>query len=100
MQELEGGQGTGSTSIETKMRFIIVDNRTGRARSIGANGLVLGLAFAGLVALPPTTGFLGYQFGVHDAEMNQEQLKQTSERGELPLRALEAELRLESRVHH
>ncbi len=72
MQELEGGQGTGSTSIETKMRFIIVDNRTGRARSIGANGLVLGLAFAGLVALPPTTGFLGYQFGVHDAEMNQE----------------------------
>ena len=50
------------------MRFIIVDSRTGHARSIGANGLVLGLAFAGLVALPASTGLLGYQFGVEDAD--------------------------------
>ena len=54
------------------MRFIIVDSRTGHAHSIGANGLVLGLAFAGLLALPASTGLLGYQFGVEDAEMNQE----------------------------
>ena len=37
---------------------------------------------------------------VVDAEMKQEQLKQTIECGELRLRALEAELRLEKREQH
>lgn len=63
---------TRNRSPGKEMRFIVVDSRTGRARSIGANGLVLGLAFASLVALPATTGLLGYQLGVDDAEMNQE----------------------------
>lgn len=51
------------------MKFIIVDNRSGKARSFSANGLLLGLAIAGLVGLPVVAGFLAYRAGVGDGAM-------------------------------
>ena len=38
------------------MKFIIVDNRSGKARSFSANGILLGLAIAGLVGIPVAAG--------------------------------------------
>lgn len=52
------------------MKFIIVDNRSGRARSFSANGLILtGLALAGLIGLPVAVGLLAYRAGMGDAAM-------------------------------
>jgi len=52
------------------MKFIIVDNRTGKHRSFTANSLVLGLTIAGLLGIPVLAGFLSYQHGLGDAGLN------------------------------
>jgi murein DD-endopeptidase MepM/ murein hydrolase activator NlpD len=52
------------------MKFIIVDNRTGKHRSFTANSLVLGLTIAGLLGIPALTGYLSYQHGLGDAGLN------------------------------
>ena len=52
------------------MKFIIVDNRTGKHRSFTANGLFLGLTIAGLLGIPALTGLLSYQHGLGDAGLN------------------------------
>ncbi len=52
------------------MKFIIVDNRTGKHRSFTANSLVLGLTIAGLLGIPVIAGFLSYQHGLGDAGLN------------------------------
>ncbi len=46
------------------MKFIIVDNQSGKTRSLSANGLILGLAFAGLMGIPAAIGYLSYLHGV------------------------------------
>lgn len=52
------------------MKFIIVDNRTGKHRSFTANSLVLGLTITGLLGIPVLAGFLSYQHGLGDAGLN------------------------------
>lgn len=49
------------------MKFIIVDNRSGRARSFSTNKILLGLAFASLVGLPVACSYLAYRVGLGDA---------------------------------
>lgn len=49
------------------MKFIIVDNQSGKTRSINANGLILGIAFAGLLGIPAAIGYLSYLHGVGEA---------------------------------
>lgn len=49
------------------MKFIIVDNRSGRAKSFTANGFFLGLALAGLLGIPAAAGYLSYRHGVAEA---------------------------------
>ena len=49
------------------MKFIIIDNRSGKARSFSANGLLVGLAIAGLVSLPVAASLLAYRAGLGDA---------------------------------
>ncbi len=49
------------------MKFIIVDNHSGHSRSINVNGLLLGIAFAGLLGIPAAVGYLSYLHGVGEA---------------------------------
>lgn len=49
------------------MKFIVVDNDSGKSRSFSTNGLILGLTFAGLVAIPAVIGYMSYLHGVGDA---------------------------------
>ncbi len=49
------------------MKFIIVDHQSGKTRSINANGLILGIAFAGLLGIPAAIGYLSYLHGVGEA---------------------------------
>ena len=49
------------------MKFIIIDNRSGKARSFSANGLLVGLAIAGLVGIPVAASLLAYRAGLGDA---------------------------------
>ncbi len=49
------------------MKFIIVDNQSGKTRSLSANGLILGLAFAGLMGIPAAIGYLSYLHGIGEA---------------------------------
>lgn len=51
------------------MKFIIVDNRSGRSRSITANGFLLGLTIAGLLGVPIATGYVSYRHGVGEAAL-------------------------------
>ncbi|XOV87306.1 MAG: M23 family metallopeptidase [Pseudomonadota bacterium] len=51
------------------MKFIIVDNRSGRARSFTANGFLLGLTFAGLLGIPVAAGYFAYQKGMGEAAL-------------------------------
>ena len=49
------------------MKFIIVDNRSGKSRSFNANGLLLGLTFASFLGFPAAVGYLSYLHGVGEA---------------------------------
>ncbi len=51
------------------MKFIIVDNRSGRARSFTANGILLGLTIAGLLGIPAAAGYFAYQKGMGEAAL-------------------------------
>lgn len=51
------------------MKFIIVDNRSGRSRAFTVNGLLLGLTLAGLLGIPAVAGYTAYQLGVGEAAM-------------------------------
>ncbi len=54
------------------MKFIIVDNHSGKSRSFSANGLLLGLTFVGLLGIPATIGYLSYLHGVGEAAQTNE----------------------------
>jgi len=61
------------------MKFIIVDQNNGRSRSLTVNGLLVGLAIAGLLGLPATTGFYGYRQGLDEAAETDELISQWRE---------------------
>ncbi|HAK52181.1 MAG TPA: hypothetical protein DCM54_09820 [Gammaproteobacteria bacterium] len=52
------------------MKFIIVDNRTGKHRSFTANGLVIGLTITGLLGIPVLSGISSYYHGLGEAGLN------------------------------
>ncbi|MBL6689103.1 MAG: M23 family metallopeptidase [Pseudomonadales bacterium] len=54
------------------MKFIIIDNRTGKHRSFTANGFLFGVALAGLISIPAAAGFFAYQLGVGEAALTGE----------------------------
>lgn len=54
------------------MKFIIVDNRSGRSRSLTANGFLLGLTIAGLLGIPVASGYVSYRHGVGEAALTSE----------------------------
>jgi len=54
------------------MRFIIVDNRSGKSRSLTANGFLLGLTIAGLLGIPVASGYVSYRHGVGEAALTSE----------------------------
>jgi murein DD-endopeptidase MepM/ murein hydrolase activator NlpD len=54
------------------MKFIIVDNRSGKTRSFNANGFLLGLTFAGLLGLPTAVGYFSYLQGTGEAAQTAE----------------------------
>lgn len=54
------------------MKFIIVDNRSGKHRSFSANGLLIGLTVAGLIGIPSAAGYLSYRHGVGEAGLTGE----------------------------
>ncbi len=52
------------------MKFIIVDNKSGKHRSFNANATIFGVALAGLISIPAVVGFFSYQMGVAEADLN------------------------------
>ncbi|MBQ74424.1 MAG: hypothetical protein CMQ20_05285 [Gammaproteobacteria bacterium] len=54
------------------MKFIIIDNRSGKHRSFTANGLLIGLTVAGLIGMPSVAGYLAYRHGVGEAGLTGE----------------------------
>lgn len=54
------------------MKFIIVDNHSGKARSFTANGFLLGLTFLSLIGFPAAAGYLSYRHGMGEAALTNE----------------------------
>ena len=54
------------------MKFIIVDNNSGKARSFTANGFLLGLTFLSLIGFPTAAGYLSYRHGMGEAALTNE----------------------------
>lgn len=54
------------------MKFIIVDNHSGKSRTINANGWLLGLAVASLLGIPAAAGYLSYRHGIGEAALTGE----------------------------
>ncbi|MDZ7686891.1 MAG: peptidoglycan DD-metalloendopeptidase family protein [Gammaproteobacteria bacterium] len=54
------------------MKFIIVDNHSGRSRSVTASGWVLGLAVAGLIGIPVLASYLSWREGIGEAALTHE----------------------------
>lgn len=54
------------------MKFIIVENRSGKNRSFTANGFLIGLTVAGMIGIPSATGFFSYRYGVGEAGLTGE----------------------------
>ncbi|MBO6656272.1 MAG: peptidoglycan DD-metalloendopeptidase family protein [Pseudomonadales bacterium] len=61
------------------MKFIIVDNRTGKHRAFTANGFLFSVALAGLISIPAAAGFFAYQFGVGEAALTGEMVSKWRE---------------------
>lgn len=51
------------------MKFIIVDNRSGRSRAFSVNGILLGLTLVGLIGIPAAASYAAYRLGVGEAAM-------------------------------
>ncbi len=54
------------------MKFIIVDNKTGKHRSFNANAFFFGVALAGLISIPAAAGYFAYRFGVGEVALTGE----------------------------
>ena len=54
------------------MKFIIIDNHSGKHRSFNANAISLGLAILGLLSVPLIIGTAAYYYGLGEAELNNE----------------------------
>jgi hypothetical protein len=54
------------------MKFIIVDNKSGKHRSFNANAFIFGVALIGLISIPTAAGYYAYQFGVGEAALTGE----------------------------
>ena len=51
------------------MKFIIVDNQSGRSRAFTVNSFILGVTLAGLIGLPAAASYISYRLGVDEAAM-------------------------------
>lgn len=83
------------------MKFIIVDNKSGKHRSFNANGLIFGLALAGLLSIPAASGYFAYRMGLGDAALTGEMVAKWREvleqqREEIDQARWEAENNLEA----
>lgn len=56
------------------MKFIIVDNRSGKHRSFNAGGLLVGLTVASLVGLPCLSAYLAWRHGAGEAALTSEMI--------------------------
>ena len=54
------------------MKFIIIDNHSGKHRSFNANAISLALAILGLLSVPLITGTAAYYYGLGEAGLNNE----------------------------
>ena len=54
------------------MKFIMVDNKSGKHRSFNANAFISGMALAGLISILTAAGYFAYQFGVGEAALTGE----------------------------
>lgn len=54
------------------MKFIIVDNKSGKHRSFNANSLIFGVALASLISIPAVAGYFAYRLGVGEAALTGE----------------------------
>ncbi|MBT4159852.1 MAG: M23 family metallopeptidase [Gammaproteobacteria bacterium] len=54
------------------MKFIIVDNKSGKHRSFNANGFIFGVALASLLSIPAAVGYFTYRLGIGEADLNGE----------------------------
>ena len=51
------------------MKFIIVDNQSGRSRAFTVNSFILGVTLAGLIGLPAAASYISYRLGLDEAAM-------------------------------
>ncbi|SVB18546.1 uncharacterized protein METZ01_LOCUS171400, partial [marine metagenome] len=61
------------------MKFIIIDNKSGRHRSFGTNGFLFGVALVSLLSIPASISYFSYRFGVGEAELNGEMVEKWHE---------------------
>ncbi len=61
------------------MKFIIVDNRSGKHRSFTANGLLIGITVAGLIGIPSAVGFMSYRQGLSEAGLTSDMVSKWQE---------------------
>ncbi len=54
------------------MKFIIIDNHSGKHRSFNANAISIGLAIVGLLSVPLIIGTAAYYYGLGEAGLNNE----------------------------
>ena len=54
------------------MKFIIIDNKSGKHRSFNANAFIFSVALAGLISIPAVAGFVAYRLGVGEAALTGE----------------------------
>ena len=54
------------------MKFIIVDNKSGKHRAFNANAFIFGVALIGLISIPTAAGYYAYQFGLGEAALTGE----------------------------
>ncbi len=54
------------------MKFIIIDNKSGKHRSFNTNAIIVSLAIAGLFGIPGAAGYFGYRLGVGEAGLTSE----------------------------
>ena len=71
------------------MKFIIIDNKSGRNRSFSANGFLFGVALASLLSIPAAVGYFSYRLGVGETELNGEMVAKWYEVLEEQQRAIE-----------